>query len=182
MLLKYGAASPNPTPPSLWHSSSWRAGLGSSTSEKIISAKKKKGKIKVNYFCGFTFLHYLEWIMSTVTSKRKTVEMPKWESGRGKQPEFLLWRACGSCCAAWKGAWSLLSRKGISAELWVKLSYLTAVATKRLCGLCSLCLDLLTTVDGKTNKQQKRKTKPNEDKNKQTKTTNKQRTHTKKPQ
>lgn len=75
--------------------------------------------------------------------------MHMWESGRGKQQEFLLWRARGTCCAAWKGTWSLLSGKGMSAELWVKLCYLAAGASKSLCGLCSLCLDLLTTVDGK---------------------------------
>lgn len=57
---------------------------------KRLPLPKKKGKIKVNYFCCFTFLHYLEWIMSTVTSKRKAVEMRKWESGRRKQQEFLL--------------------------------------------------------------------------------------------
>lgn len=61
----------------------------------------------------------------------------------------------------------------MSVDLWVKLHYLAAVASKRLCGLCSLCLDLLTTVDGKKKpkKPQANENQSQAETNKQTKTT-----------
>lgn len=103
-------------------------------------------------------MHYLEWIMSTVTSKRKN-NGNAWvgESGRGRQQELLLWRACGVHAvllggepgASWVGKGCLLSSG------W-------NCTSNKLCSLCSLCLDLLTAVDSKktpTNKQKNNRKK-----------------------
>lgn len=84
--------------------------------------------------------------------------MHKWESGRGKHQEFLLWRACGTCCAAWKGAWSL----------WVGKRCLGKVAPLGNSGQWK-AVWLMFTLPGSSHcSRRQKKPKTNEIKNKQT--------------
>lgn len=131
-----------PLPPLLWHSSSWRAGLGGRTSRKVLSDQKKRGGVKS------------EWIVSAFTGIHNELCYRQKE----KQQKYTNWQNTEGFCSGDHGPdlvhIVLLGREPKvtqvgegTCENWAELCCLAAEASRGLWSICTPCQNVFTVVD-----------------------------------